>query len=93
MTRTSARLRALAAGAAVPFVILGAATPPAYADDVATDDVVTDDVVTDDVATVEIGPDVEVGPTVEISPAGTAVLPDDIWAMIDEGSAPQPPPN
>jgi hypothetical protein len=85
MTRTSARLRALAAGAAVPFVILGAATPPAYADDVATDDVVTDDV--------EIGPDVEVGPTVEISPAGTAVLPDEIWAMIDEGSTLQPPPN
>jgi hypothetical protein len=85
MTRTSARLRALAAGAAVPFVILGAATPPAYADDVVTDDVVTDDV--------EIGPDVEVGPTVEISPAGTAVLPDEIWAMIDEGSTLQPPPN
>ncbi|MDT5366129.1 MAG: hypothetical protein QOC62_560 [Mycobacterium sp.] len=80
MTRTSVRLRALAAGAAVPFVILGAATPPAYADDVATDDV-------------EIGPDVEVGPTVEISPAGTAVLPDEIWAMIDEGSTLQPPPN
>jgi hypothetical protein len=80
MTRTSVRLRALAAGAAVPFVILGAATPLAYADDVATDDV-------------EIGPDVEVGPTVEISPAGTAVLPDEIWAMIDEGSTLQPPPN
>jgi hypothetical protein len=80
MTRTSVRLRALAAGAAVPFVILGAATPPAYADDIATDDV-------------EIGPDVEVGPTVEISPAGTAVLPDEIWAMIDEGSTLQPPPN
>jgi len=80
MTRTSVRLRALAAGAAVPFVILGAATPPAYADAVATDDV-------------EIGPDVEVGPTVEISPAGTAVLPDEIWAMIDEGSTLQPPPS
>ena len=80
MTRTSVRLRVLAAGAAVPFVILGAASTPAYADDVATDDV-------------EIGPDVEVGPTVEISPAGTAVLPDEIWAMIDEGSTLQPPPN
>jgi hypothetical protein len=90
MTRTSVRLRALAAGAAVPFVILGAATPPAYADDVATDDVATDDVATDDV---EIGPDVEVGPTVEISPAGTAVLPAEIWAMIDESSTLQPPPN
>ena len=85
MTRTSVRLRALAAGAAVPFVILGAATPPAYADDVAKDDVATDDV--------EIGPDVEVGPAVEISPAGTAVLPDEIWAMIEEGSTLQPPPN
>jgi hypothetical protein len=85
MTRTSLRLRGLAAGAAVPFVILGAATPPAYADDVATDDVATDDV--------EIGPDVEVGPAVEISPAGTAVLPDEIWAMIEEGSTLQPPPN
>lgn len=80
MARTWVRLRALAAGATVPFVILGAATPPAYADDVATDDV-------------EIGPDVEVGPAVEISPAGTAVLSDDIWAMIDEGSTLQPPPN
>ena len=58
----------------------GAATPPAYADEVATDDV-------------EIGPDVEVGPTIEISPAGTAVLPDEIWAMIDEGSTLQPPPS
>ncbi len=85
MARTWVRLRALAAGATVPFVILGAATPPAYADDVATDDVATDDV--------EIGPDVEVGPAVEISPAGTAVLSDDIWAMIDEGSTLQPPPN
>jgi hypothetical protein len=74
MARTWLRLSVRAAGVAVPLVILGAATPPAYADDV------------------EIGPDVDVGPAVEISPGGTAVLPDDIWAMIDEGSTLQPPP-
>jgi hypothetical protein len=50
MTRTSLRLRAVAAGAAVPFVILSAATPPAYADDV---EIGPD---------VEVGPAVEIGP-------------------------------
>ena len=75
MTRTALRLCAIAAGAAVPFVILCAATPPAYADNV------------------DVGPDVEVGPAVETSPSGTAVLPEDIWAIIEEGSSPQPPPD
>jgi hypothetical protein len=50
MTRTSLRLRTIAAGAAVPFVILSAATPPAYADDV---EIGPD---------VEVGPAVEIGP-------------------------------
>jgi hypothetical protein len=74
MTRTSLRVCAIVAGAAVPFLIVSAATP-AYADDV------------------EVGPDVQVGPAVEIGSSGTAVLPEDIWAIIDEGPTLQPPPD